>query len=52
MAIEFHCNFCDKLVKAPDDAGGKKGKCPSCQSVLYIPMPEGTVEEFDLCPRR
>lgn len=50
MAIEFHCNFCGKQVKAPDDAGGKKGKCPSCQKVLYIPMPEGAVDEFDLAP--
>lgn len=50
MAIEFHCNFCGKQVKAPDDAGGKRGKCPSCQKVLYIPMPEGAVDEFDLAP--
>ncbi len=50
MAIEFHCNFCGKLVKAPDEAGGKKGKCPACQNVLYVPMPEGAVDEFDLAP--
>lgn len=50
MAIEFHCNYCGKQVKAPDEAGGKKGKCPSCQKVLYIPMPESEIEEFDLAP--
>ena len=50
MAIEFHCNFCNKLVRAPDEAGGKKGKCPSCQNILYVPMPEGAVDEFDLTP--
>lgn len=50
MAIEFHCNFCGKLVKAPEEAGGKKGKCPNCQNVLYIPMAEGAVDEFDLAP--
>jgi phage FluMu protein Com len=50
MAIEFHCNFCGKLVKAPEEAGGKKGKCPSCQNILYVPMADGTVDEFDLAP--
>lgn len=50
MAIEFHCNFCGKLVRAPEEAGGKKGKCPTCQNILYIPMPEGQVEELDLAP--
>ncbi len=50
MTIEFHCNYCGKLVKAPDEAGGKKGKCPACQKILYVPMPEGAVDEFDLAP--
>ncbi len=50
MAIEFHCNFCGSLVRAPDEAGGKKGKCPTCQNILYVPMAEGAVEEFDLAP--
>ena len=50
MAIEFHCNHCGRLVKAPDEAGGKKGKCPTCQSILWVPMPDSAVEEFDLSP--
>jgi hypothetical protein len=50
MPIEFHCNFCGRLVRAPDEAGGKRGKCPTCQKILYVPMPEGAVEEFDLAP--
>jgi phage FluMu protein Com len=50
MPIEFHCNFCGRLVRAPDEAGGKKGKCPTCQKILYVPMPEGAIEEFDLAP--
>ena len=50
MAIEFHCNFCGKLVRAPEEAGGKKGKCPTCQTILYVPMPATAVEELDLAP--
>jgi hypothetical protein len=50
MAIEFHCNHCGRLVRAPDEAGGKKGKCPTCQSILWVPMPDSSVEEFDLSP--
>lgn len=50
MAIEFHCNFCGRLVRAPDEAGGKKGKCPTCQNILWVPMSDSAVEEFDLSP--
>lgn len=50
MAIEFHCNHCGRLVRAPDEAGGKKGKCPTCQNILWVPMPDNAVEEFDLAP--
>ncbi len=50
MAIEFHCNYCGKMVRAPEEAGGKKGKCPSCEHVLYVPMPDDQVEELDLAP--
>lgn len=37
MAILFHCQFCGKEIKAPDEAGGKWGKCPSCHNKLYVP---------------
>ena len=50
MAIEFHCHYCGKLVKAPDEAGGKRGKCPFCKNILYIPMADDQVEEVDLAP--
>lgn len=48
MAIEFHCEHCNHLIKAPDDAGGRTGKCPHCQNAAYIPrQDEG---ELDLAP--
>lgn len=40
MSIEFHCEHCNKLVKAPDEVGGRSGKCPHCQGTNYIPSPE------------
>lgn len=50
MSIEFHCNHCDKLVRAPDAAGGKRGKCPYCKQSVYVPMPAGEVDEIPLAP--
>lgn len=45
MSIELHCPQCQKMIRAPDNAGGKHGKCPYCKSEVYIPMPKATDEE-------
>ena len=45
MSIELHCPQCEKLIRAPDNAGGKHGKCPYCAAEVYIPTP---VEDSDL----
>lgn len=37
MSIELHCAKCGKLIRAPDEAGGKRGKCPHCSNSVYIP---------------
>jgi hypothetical protein len=50
MSIEFHCNHCGKLVRAPDDAGGKHGKCPACRQSVYIPMPADQIEPLEIAP--
>ena len=50
MPIEFHCEHCGTLVKAPDNAGGKHGKCPSCHQSVYIPSPSVEIEPLDLAP--
>ncbi len=50
MPIKFHCEHCGKKVTAPDDAGGKRGKCPSCKQKIFIPMPEDELEEIPLAP--
>ncbi len=50
MSIEFHCEHCSKLIKAPNEAGGQNGKCPHCKAVNYIPMPQDEAEELPLVP--
>jgi DNA-directed RNA polymerase subunit RPC12/RpoP len=45
MPISFHCENCKKIVNAPDDAGGKWGKCPHCQHRCYIPSQKNEDEE-------
>ncbi len=50
MSIEIHCPKCSKVIRAPDNAGGKQGKCPYCDNRLYIPIPHDQVETLDLAP--
>jgi len=50
MSIELHCPRCGKLIRAPDNAGGKHGKCPYCKESVYVPMPAGEVEEISIAP--
>ena len=50
MPIEFHCSHCGHKVKAPDDAAGKRGKCPACKNSVYIPTPSEDLEPLTLAP--
>lgn len=50
MGIEFHCTRCNKLIRAPDSHGGKRGKCPYCKGSVYVPTPPQEGEEIDLAP--
>jgi len=49
MSITFHCEHCGKKIEAPDSAGGKWGKCPTCHNRLYVPN-LGSDEELKLAP--
>ena len=49
MSIAFHCEHCGKKIQAPDNAGGKWGKCPACHNKVYVPGAEPE-EEFKLAP--
>ncbi len=50
MSIELHCPKCQKMIRAPDNAGGKRGKCPYCKNAVYIPMPPDEAGEIPLAP--
>ena len=50
MSIELHCPICAKHIRAPDDAGGKRGKCPACGASVYIPMPMSDDDVIPLAP--
>lgn len=50
MSIEFHCEHCNLIVKAPNEVGGRPGKCPHCQGINYIPLPEDQSGEIPLEP--
>ena len=50
MSIEIHCPQCNKLIRAPDNAGGRHGKCPYCKRELYIPMDLSGEEELTIAP--
>jgi len=50
VPIELHCPQCEKLIRAPDNAGGKHGKCPYCDTKVYIPTPVGDDDLIGLAP--
>jgi phage FluMu protein Com len=35
--IDYRCEKCGKLLRAPADAGGKQSRCPQCENVQTIP---------------
>src|SRR5689334_19633368 len=37
MAISVNCPSCGACLKAPDNASGKKTKCPECNAPVRIP---------------
>jgi hypothetical protein len=37
MPILFNCPLCSHRLKVPDDAAGKRGKCPACGVRVAIP---------------
>ena len=50
MSIEVHCPQCQKTIKAPDNAGGKHGKCPYCKASVYIPSAHDDIEILGITP--
>ena len=50
MPIKFRCEHCGKKVEAPDNAGGRRGRCPYCGQSCYIPAPVAEDEVYELAP--
>ncbi len=52
MAIRFSCSGCGKTLSVPDDAAGKKARCPDCSTVVDVPEQTGgeETEEYTLSP--
>ena len=51
MSISFSCESCKEKIKAPENSGGKWGKCPHCKHRCYIPLPKADDEpELKLIP--
>jgi phage FluMu protein Com len=48
MTISFNCEHCGKRIQAPDDAGGRRGRCPHCKLSNYIPTPVSDEDIYDL----
>ncbi len=38
MAIQFHCPYCTAAVRVGDDAAGRQGRCPKCDTLLIVPV--------------
>lgn len=38
--IVFACTFCETKLRMPDEAGGKKVRCPRCKSIQTVPVPQ------------
>lgn len=37
MTIEFCCPDCDQTLRVPDEAAGKRARCPECNAVMAVP---------------
>ncbi len=37
--VRFQCPRCNKQLKAPEDWGGRRTKCPQCGNPVVVPLP-------------
>ncbi|HTN74586.1 MAG TPA: NINE protein [Pirellulaceae bacterium] len=42
MPIDVYCEPCQKKLRVPDTAAGKRIKCPKCQGVISVPALESS----------
>ncbi|WP_166820645.1 DUF4190 domain-containing protein [Thalassoroseus pseudoceratinae] len=46
MAIEVECRNCGRILRAPDDAAGRRAKCPECSAVVLVHEDGDEFDEF------
>lgn len=46
MSIEIACPGCQRTLRVPDSAAGKKARCPQCQQVVDIPQASPAADLF------
>jgi DNA-directed RNA polymerase subunit RPC12/RpoP len=49
-AIEVACKNCGQKLHAPDDAHGRKGRCPKCGSTIDIVNPQQSQQQPQQAP--
>jgi uncharacterized membrane protein/phage FluMu protein Com len=47
VTIEFHCPFCQKLLKTADDKAGVRANCPGCGEAVTVPVPGHEAAQAD-----
>ncbi len=45
MAIEVECRNCGRILRAPDDAVGRRAKCPECAAVVVVTDDAGEADD-------
>jgi len=50
MSIEFNCPYCTATVRVGDDAAGKVGRCPKCETRIRIPDPRPQADSPSVVP--
>ena len=45
--FSFNCASCGKVIQAPTNGVGKKGRCKECGEVQIIPIPDGVDDDLD-----
>ena len=51
--IHFKCVYCGQRILANEDGRGKKGLCPTCKHIIYVPpvfQPESNLSPLALAP--
>lgn len=49
MKLQIHCPHCAASLAVPEDAGGRKGRCPQCRNTFRVPDARSMLEDSVTC---